>query len=140
NVQGEEASIALFAFEGTGRMEANTVSNANDAISANWSEGIQFVSSKITKSGSGVHTDNNGGSGGAADRIWANTVSECKPDSYGIFVFAPYVSATVEANKVKGCYVGLAVFGSAVSGQGPTFIGNRVGGTGAITTGPAGTS
>jgi nitrous oxidase accessory protein NosD len=139
NVQGEGASIAMFAFEGAGRMEANTVSNANDAISANWSEGTQFVGNKINKSGSGVHTDNNGGSGGAADLIWANTVSECKPDGYGIFVFAPYVSATVEANKVKGCYVGLAAFGSAVSGQGPTFIGNRVGGTGAITTDPAGT-
>jgi nitrous oxidase accessory protein NosD len=139
NVQGEEASIAMFAFEGVGRMEANTVANANDAISANWSKGIQFVGNKVTKSGSGVHTDNNGGLGGAADLIWANTISECKPDGYGIFVFVPHVSATVEANKVKGCYVGLAVFGSAVSGQGPTFVGNRVNGSGAGTTDPAGT-
>jgi nitrous oxidase accessory protein NosD len=139
NVQGEAASIAMFAFEGTGRMEANTVSNANDAISANWSEGTQFIGNKVTKSASGVHTDNNGGSGGNPDLIWANTISECKPDGYGIFVFVPYVSATVEANKVKGCYVGLAVFGSAVSGQGPTFVGNVVNGLGATTTDPAGT-
>jgi hypothetical protein len=131
NVQGEEASIAIFSFEGSGAAENNRVSNANDAISANWSKGITFARNKITKSGSGVHTDNNGGSGGEADMIRENTVSECKTNGYGVFVFAPYVSATVENNKISGCAIGLAAFGSQVSGQGPLFAGNKVDGTGA---------
>lgn len=131
NVQGEEASIAMFDFEGAGSMEDNKVSSANDAISANWSKGTQFVGNEITKSGSGVHTDNNGGSGGTADTIKDNKISECKIDGYGIFVFVPYVSATVEGNKISGCAVGLAAFGGAVAGQGPTFAANKVDGTGA---------
>jgi nitrous oxidase accessory protein NosD len=131
NVQGEEASIAMFNFEGAGSMTFNKVSNANDAISANWSKGTQFIGNKVIKSGSGVHTDNNGGSGGEADSIKDNKISECNLDGYGIFVFVPYVSATVEANKVTGCAVGLAAFGGAVSGQGPSFVGNRIDGTGA---------
>jgi hypothetical protein len=135
NVQGSEASIAIFSFENSGVMEANKVTEANDAISANWSKGTQFVHNVITKSGSGVHTDNNGGAGGVADLIQANTVRECKTDGYGLFVFVPDLSATVEANKVKGCAVGVAVFGSAVSGQGPTFTGNVVNGTGSVATG-----
>lgn len=135
NVQGEEASIAMFNFGGTGQMTANKVSRANDAISANWSRGTHFVKNIVTKSGSGVHTDNNGGFGGEADLIQANNVSECNKDGYGIFVFVPHVSASVEANKIKGCSVGLAAFGGAVSGQGPAFTGNLVNGTGAATSG-----
>jgi hypothetical protein len=54
-------------------------------------------------------------------------------------VFAPYVSATVSDNKVTGCAVGLAAFGSQVSGQGPTFSGNKLDGTGATSTEPGGT-
>ena len=114
-------------------MDHNTVSEANDAISANWSKGTEFADNKITKSGSGVHTDNNGGSGGSADVIKGNKVSECKLNGYGIFVFVPYVSATVEDNMVRGCTVGLAAFGGAVSGQGPTFAANKVDGAGAST-------
>ncbi|MCW3029936.1 MAG: hypothetical protein JWM66_69 [Solirubrobacterales bacterium] len=136
NVQGSGSSIAMFSFEGSGLMEANKVTAANDAISANWSKGTQFVHNVITKSGSGVHTDNNGGAGGTADVIASNTVRECKTDGYGVFVFVPSLSAKVEAKKVTGCAVGLAVFGSAVPGQGPTFTGNVVNGTGAATTGP----
>jgi nitrous oxidase accessory protein NosD len=139
NVQAEEASIAMFAFEGTGEMTHNKVSNANDAISANWSHGTKFLDNVITNSGSGIHTDNNGGSGGTADLIEGNKISACKSNGYGIFVFVPYVSATVNANKVKGCYIGIAAFGSAVSGQGPTFSNNKLNGTGAVTTDPAGT-
>jgi hypothetical protein len=133
NVQAEEQSIAMFAFAGTGSMDDNTVTEANDAISANWSQGIEFAGNDITKSGSGVHTDNNGGSGGTADLIKGNKISECKLNGYGIFVFAPYVSATVEGNRVKGCAVGLAAFGGATAGQGPTFSANRVDGAGAST-------
>jgi nitrous oxidase accessory protein NosD len=133
NVQGSEASIGMFAFEGSGVMERNHVSEANDAISANWSKGIQFLDNVVKRSGSGVHTDNNGGAGGTADVIKGNIVRECKANGYGIFVFVPYVSATVEGNAVNGCAVGLAAFGSAVSGQGATFTANRLSGTGALT-------
>ena len=63
--------------------------------------------------------------------IKGNNVSECTIDGYGVWVFAPYVSATLEDNKVSGCAVGLAAFGSQVSGQGPTFTGNTVNGGGA---------
>jgi hypothetical protein len=139
NVQAEEASIAMFDFGGSGVMSYNKVLNANDAISANWSKGTQFLNNVVTKSGSGVHTDNNAGFGGSADLIKANTVRECKANGYGIFVFVPYVSATVESNKVSGCSVGLAVYGSAVSGQGPTFAKNVANGTGASTTNNGGT-
>lgn len=131
NVQGEEASIAMFAFEGEGEMDHNKVSEANDAISSNWSKGTRFVDNSVSKSASGVHTDNNGGSGGSADTIEGNKISECTLNGYGIWVFVPYLSATIHANKVKGCAVGLAAFGGAVSGQGPTFSANKVDGTGA---------
>jgi hypothetical protein len=139
NVQADPASIAMFNFGGSGVMADNKVTNANDAISANWSTGTQFLGNDVGKSGSGVHTDNNGGSGGGADMIQDNTVHDCKIDGYGIWVFAPYLSATVDSNTVKGCYVGLAAFGSGVSGQGPTFSNNDVNGFGAKTTDPTGT-
>jgi Right handed beta helix region len=139
NVQGEEQSIAMFDFEGGGVMAHNKVTDANDAISANWSTGTQFLYNKVTHSGSGVHTDNNGGAGGTADLIVGNKIRECNTDGYGIFVFVPYVSATVEANKIKSCAVGLSAFGGAVSGQGPTFSDNVVNGLGAPTSGGAGT-
>jgi nitrous oxidase accessory protein NosD len=139
NVQGEESSVAMFDFGGSGVMASNKVTNANDAISANWSTGTQFLKNVISKSGSGVHTDNNGGKGGSADLIQANIVKECNVNGYGVFVFVPYVSATVESNKISGCSVGLSAYGSAVSGQGPTFAKNVVNGTGASTTNNAGT-
>jgi hypothetical protein len=129
----------MFNFGGSGVMSNNTVKSANDALSANWSKGTQFLNNVVSNSGSGVHTDNNGGEGGVADLIKGNRVKECKTDGYGLWVFVPYVSATVESNKASGCAVGLAVFGSAVSGQGPTFSGNVVNATGAKTTNNAGT-
>jgi hypothetical protein len=138
NVQGSEESIAMFNFGGSGVMASNTVASANDGISANWSRGTQFLTNVIRKSGSGVHTDNNGGFGGVADLIKGNKVRECKVDGYGIFVFAPDVSATVESNTITGCYVGLGAYGGS-SGQGPTFAANHVSGTGGQTTDPAGT-
>lgn len=138
NVQGEEASIAMFNFEGSGSMDDNTVSEANDALSANWSKGTEFAGNKVSDSGSGIHTDNNGGSGGMADKISGNQVSGCRENGYGIWVFVPYVSASVTANRISGCYIGLAAFGGAVSGEGPLFRENRVDGTGAKTNDPAG--
>jgi len=139
NVQGNGESIAMFNFGSSRTMADNKVSKANDAISANWSKGTQFLSNKISRSGSGIHTDNNGGSGGGADTVEGNKVTECNTDGYGIFVFVPYLSATVKDNTVKGCAVGLAAYGSAVSGEGPTFTGNSVNGVGAPTSGGAGT-
>jgi len=139
NVQGSSSSVAMFNFGGSGVMSDNTVTNANDAISANWSTGTQFLRNHISKSGSGVHTDNNGGDGGVADLVQGNSVSGCTANGYGIFVFVPYVSATVDSNTVKGCYVGLGAYGSAVSGQGPTFSNNTVWGGTAKTTDPNGT-
>jgi len=139
NVQADPSSIAMFNFGDSGSMVSNTVTNANDAISANWSTGTQFLDNRISHSGSGIHTDNNGGSGGIADLIQDNTVTSCNVDGYGIFVFAPYVSANVDSNTVKGCYVGLAAYGSQAPGQGPTFSKNTLSGTGAKTTDPNGT-
>src|SRR5438445_2534931 len=88
-VQAEEASVAMFDFEGAGVMSFNKVTNAHDAISANWSKGTQFLRNQVSKSGSGVHTDNNGGSGGSADLLNENTVRECKVNGYGVWVFVP---------------------------------------------------
>jgi nitrous oxidase accessory protein NosD len=136
NVQGSGASIGMFSFESSGVFEANKVTKTNDAISSNWSKGIQFIGNTITASESGVHTDNNGGSGGSADVIRSNKVSKCKTNGYGVWVFAPYVSATVSSNTVKGCAIGIAAFGSQVSGQGPTFLNNVVSGAMAASTGP----
>jgi nitrous oxidase accessory protein NosD len=139
NVQADPASIAMFNLRGSGVFSDNKVSNANDAISSNWSTGTQYVDNEISRSLSGIHTDNNGGSGGSADTISGNTVRDCGTDGYGIWVFAPYLSATADSNKVEGCYVGLALFGSQVSGQGPTFSNNDVKAGGAKTTDPDGT-
>jgi len=139
NVQAEEQSIAMFNFGGSGVFSHDKVLNANDAISSNWSRGTQYLENTINKSGSGVHSDNNGGFGGTADVIKGNVVKECKTNGYGVFVFVPYVSATVEKNKVTGCSTGLAAYGGAVSGQGPSFIKNTASGSGAATTNNAGT-
>ncbi|MCW3018660.1 MAG: hypothetical protein JWN10_968, partial [Solirubrobacterales bacterium] len=77
NVQGSEESIAMFNFGGSGEMSDNSVTGASDAISANWSRGTKFLGNTISDSASGIHTDNNGGSGGVADLIQGNTVKGC---------------------------------------------------------------
>jgi hypothetical protein len=113
NVQGDYYSIGMFAFAASGSMARNTVSDANDAISANWSGGIQFLNNTITNSGSGVHTDNAGGFGTIpADLIQGNIVSDCAPYGFGVWVFAPYVAPTVQGNTITNCAVGLAAAGS----------------------------
>jgi hypothetical protein len=91
NVQAEGASIAMFAYGGgPGVIANNTVSYANDAISANHSTGIQFLNNTVTHSLSGVHTDNAADGGGVADLIQGNTI-DCNglSGAYGIFVFVP---------------------------------------------------
>jgi hypothetical protein len=116
NVQAEGASIAMFAWGGPGIMANNTVSNANDAISANHSNGIQFLNNIVTLSGSGIHTDNSGDAGGVADLIQGNNV-DCtgKPGAYGIWVFVPYIAPTVNNNIVTNCSVGLSAWGQGAA-------------------------
>ena len=128
NVTGDYYSIAIFSFLGGGTVANNTVSNANDAISANWSHGIQFLDNVVTNSASGVHTDNSAGSGGTGDLIQGNQVSNCAPDGFGIWVFVPYVAVQVTGNTVTNCAVGLAAAGP---GPATTFSNNTVDGSGA---------
>jgi len=130
NVQGDDDSICLFNYGGAGVMAHNTASDCIDALSSNWSRGVQFLDNDISRSGNGVHTDSAGGTGGTADLIEGNTVKECRKDGYGIFVFVPYIDPTVRNNDVRGCTVGLAAFGQGA----PTttmFIGNELSGEGA---------
>ena len=84
NVQANPSSIGMFAWGGPGTMADNTVSLCNDAISANHSKGIQFLRNTVTNSASGIHTDNSGDGGGAADLIQGNIVTDGAPNSYGI--------------------------------------------------------
>jgi hypothetical protein len=137
NVQGDPASIAMFDFGGAGIFENNRVSDANDAISANWSTGSKFLNNHVSRSGSGVHTDNNGGFGGAGDVIRGNEIKDCTTGGYGIFVFVPYQAVTVSDNDISNCSVGLAAYGQ-VGAVVTTFADNSVhgmkGSTGAFVT------
>ncbi len=139
NVQGDYYSIGIFNFGGSGVMAHNKVSYANDAISSNWSSGVQFLDNEVTHSLSGVHTDNAGGFGPPAtpDLIRGNMVKHCQTDGYGIWVFVPYVAPTVQDNEVHGCSVALAAFG-----QGDLvttlFTGNKLNGASASTSDPSG--
>lgn len=130
NVQGEYASIAVFNYGGSGIVRRCTVSRANDAIAANWSRGTQFLDNSVTTSGSGVHSDNNGGFGGVADTISGNTVTNSTPNGYGIWVFVPYVTQTIENNTITNVDVGLCASGSGANVT-PLFTGNTVTGTNA---------
>lgn len=132
NVQGDPAgSIAIFSFGGSGAIANNTVSNATDAIAANWSTGIQFVNNTVTASGSGIHTDNSHGYGdtGVSDLISNNTVSTGASGAYGIWSFVPYKNVTIQNNRVTNVDVGLGSFASA--GGTAFFRNNTVTGSGA---------
>jgi hypothetical protein len=111
NVQGEANSIAMFNFYGAGIYAYNTVSDANDGIVSNWSSGTQYVYNTVTNAGTGLHSDNNGGVGGFPDVLAYNTVSNCTPGGYGLFVFAPFLPAVLHNNTVTNCDVGMAVSG-----------------------------
>lgn len=134
NVQGDAYAIAMFNFGGSGTFMNNTVSKTNDGIASNWSRGTIFAGNVVTQSGSGIHTDNAGGGTIPGDVITGNTVSDCKPEGYGIWVFVQYSAATIENNTVSGCAIGLGAFGGSFSG--PTvstvFRGNTVTGTGEV--------
>lgn len=127
NVQADASSIAIFNWAGSGVFKNNVVTLANDSISANHSRGTQFLNNTITHSSSGIHTDNAGDGGGAADVIIGNTITDCATNGYGIFDFVVYLAPTVEANRIEGCAVGLSSWGkgAAVTSQ---FIDNFVDG------------
>lgn len=112
NVQGDYYSIAMFAWYGPGIFQNNVVSYANDGISANHSNGIQFLNNTISFSGSGIHTDNMGDGGGVPDLISGNTVSDCLGNNYGIWTFVNYLPVTVQNNTVTGCALPYSVWGS----------------------------
>ncbi|MDD5542716.1 MAG: hypothetical protein PHX83_06040 [Acidobacteriia bacterium] len=127
NVQGDVQSICMFNFGGSGIMAHNKASDCNDALSSNWSGGVQFLNNEITHSGSGVHTDNAGGFGsGTSDLIQGNTVRDSQPNGYGIFVFVPYFPVTVDGNKISKVDVGLAAFGGGAAAGVATFSNNEV--------------
>ncbi len=130
NVQGDPDSICVFNFGGSGVIESNHASGCNDAISANWSTGTQFLNNTITSSGSGIHTDNNGGSGGTADVIQGNSVSDGSAGAYGVWVFAPYVAPTFSGNTITNVAVGLCSAGGQATPATPVFTNNTVDGQG----------
>lgn len=127
NVQADPSSIGMFNFGGSGSFTNNTVSFANDAISSNWSTGTIYSGNTITNSGSGIHTDNNGGSGGVADEIFSNNVSNSSNGGYGIWVFAPYTNVSVHNNKVTNVDVGMALAGQQAAVT-PEFYNNEIDG------------
>ena len=129
----------MFNFGGSGVMSDNTVTNANDTISANWSTGTQFLRNHISKSGSGVHTDNNGGDGEDTDLIQGNTVSGCTANGYGIFVFVPYVSQRPSTRTRSRAAMWDSARTVARSRAKQTFSNNTVWGGTAKTTDPNGT-
>ena len=117
NVQGDGYSIGMFAWGGPGTMANNTVSYANDAISANHSNGIQFLNNTVTHSGSGIHTDNSGDAGGVADLIQGNSVdcTDTPGENYGVWVFVPYIGATYNNNTVTNCEIGFSAWGTGAA-------------------------
>jgi parallel beta-helix repeat protein len=124
NIQGVYGgSIAIFISSGSGTIQDNFISNVGDAISANWSKGIQVLYNTITSASTGIHSDNAGGSGGVSDLIQGNTISN---SVYGIFTFAPYNIQTINANTITNCAMGLSAFGSGTSGAMTTSFTNNV--------------
>ena len=110
NVAGDSASIGLFAYGASGKFTNNTVSLANDAISANHSKGIEFVGNTVYSSGTGIHTDNSKPGVDKFDLIQNNTIN-CGANGYGIFTFAHYQPPKVLNNTLNGCAVGISAWG-----------------------------
>lgn len=115
NVQGDTSTIAIFGWYGPGVFATNTVSNVNDGLAVNHSRGVQILDNTITNAATGIHTDNAGDGGGAADIIRGNTIDACKTNGYGIFVFVPYLAPTVDQNTITDCEVGLSAWGQGVA-------------------------
>ena len=135
NVQGHwYYSIGIFSRYATGNISDNTVSRCPDAISANYSHGLQFLRNTVTASGSGVHTDNAGsGAGDPSDLLEGNSVSGGVSFGgdpiYGVWAFNPYIPVTVRGNTVSGADVGLAAHRRAAPAGVVAFSGNAVDGS-----------
>jgi hypothetical protein len=128
NVQGDPAgSVAIMNSGGSGNITHNTVAAAIAAIVTDESRSTYILDNSITASGSGVRTDRNGATGGAADVLERNTVGSCTAGGSGIEVVAPYLAVTVQYNTVTGCAVGLAVAGQSAP-IAPVFFDNTVDG------------
>ena len=126
NVQGDpNASIGIFNFGNSGSIDNNTVTNTSDAISANQSTGTTFTNNTVT--GSGIHTDNNGGSGGTADLIQGNNISNIATGGFGILVFLPSLNVIVEENTINNADIGIGNIGQEVSAT-PVFRRNTIDG------------
>ncbi len=123
NVAGDSASIGLFAYGASGKFTNNTVSLANDAISANHSKGIEFVGNTVYSSGTGIHTDNSKPGVDKFDLIQNNTIN-CGANGYGIFTFAHYQPPKVLNNTLNGCAVGISAWGGGRSPE-PVIINNN---------------
>ncbi len=127
NVQGDpNGSIGIFNFGNAGIIDSNKVSNTLDAIAANQSTGTRF-SNNIT-TGSGIHTDNNGGSGGATDTLKGNTIANVGSGGYGIMLFQPSFNVIVEENTITGANIGIGNIGAGVPAGSPVFRRNTIDG------------
>ncbi len=132
NVQGNaNVSVGVLVRFSSGTLRDTTVSDSSDALNSNWSEGVQFVNNTITRSGSGVHTDNAGGgaAGSPSDLIQGNTVKDCTPGGYGVWSFVSYVAPMFEDNTIVNCDIGLAAYGTQQPNI-PAFYDNTVRGSG----------
>ena len=134
NIGGDSYySIGIFSRQATGTVSDNTVSRCPDAISANWSHGLQFLNNIVAECGSGVHTDNSGElSGDVPDLLQGNIVSsgvsfDSSP-TYGVWAFSPYRTVSLQGNTVSGVDMGLALYGQGAPAGGATFSGNTVDG------------
>ncbi|MCK9403322.1 MAG: right-handed parallel beta-helix repeat-containing protein [Chitinophagaceae bacterium] len=128
NVRGNPGySIAIFNWQGSGYFTNNKVDSANDGIVSNWSTGTVYSGNTVTNSGSGIHTDNNGGAGGNADIIQNNLVKNSTAGGWGIWVFAPYLPVLVKDNTISNVDVGLSA-DAEWSPEIITFSGNTVDG------------
>lgn len=137
NVQGDvNASVAVLS-NGSGAagiMKDNVVDGAADALNSNWSLGIRFTGNRIRHSGSGIHTDNAGGTGGTTpDLIADNQVTDCTPGGFGLWSFVSYVAPVFQDNTVSNCDTALAAFG-VQNPVTPSFRDNTVRGSGAAGT------
>jgi hypothetical protein len=128
NVSGDVQSIAILNFGGSGMMTQNHVDESMDGIVSNHSTGVVMLRNRVTRSGSGLHTDNAGDSGGsAADLIADNEVEDCTAGGFGVWAFVPFVAPTLRDNRIERCAVGLAAFGQGAAVT-TTFADNRVDG------------
>ncbi|HRQ32955.1 MAG TPA: right-handed parallel beta-helix repeat-containing protein, partial [Anaerolineales bacterium] len=136
NVDGSSASIAIFNWSSSGSITNNQVTQVNDGIAANYSQGMQVLNNTVSDMNTGIHTDNSGG----ADTISGNTISNGRANSYGVFVFAPYEPISVTNNTISGVATGLTLAGNGWgdSLNTVTFSDNQVavsaGGVGAYVT------